>query len=40
MWQYTSTGQLDGIGGNVNIDRVYKDYPGIIRRAGLTCLRG
>ena len=40
MWQYTSTGQLDGIGGNVDINHVYKDYPGIIRRAGLTCLRG
>ena len=40
MWQYTSTGQMDGIGGNVDINHVYKDYPGIIRRAGLTCLRG
>lgn len=40
MWQYTSTGQLDGISGNVDISHAYKDYPDIIRRAGLTCLRG
>ena len=40
MWQYTSTGQLEGITGNVDISHVYKDYPSIITRAGLTCLRG
>ena len=40
MWQYTSTGQLDGIAGNVDISHAYKDYPSIIARAGLTQLRG
>ena len=40
MWQYTSTGHLDGIAGNVDISHAYKDYPSIIARAGLTQLRG
>ena len=40
MWQYTSTGRLDGIAGNVDISHAYKDYPSIIARAGLTTLRG
>lgn len=40
MWQYTSTGKLDGIAGNVDISHAYKDYPSIIARAGLTQLRG
>ena len=40
MWQYTSKGSLPGISGNVDKNHVYKDYPSIITRAGLTCLRG
>lgn len=36
MWQYTSTGSVEGIRGNVDISHAYKDYPGIIRKAGLT----
>ena len=40
MWQYTSTGRLDGIAGSVDISHAYKDYPTIIARAGLTQLRG
>ena len=40
MWQYTSTGKLDGIAGSVDISHAYKDYPTIIARAGLTTLRG
>ena len=40
MWQYTSTGKLEGIAGNVDISHAYKDYPAIIARAGLTRLRG
>ena len=40
MWQYTSTGKLEGIAGNVDMSHPYKDYPGIIARAGLTQLRG
>ena len=38
--QYTSPGTLDCIAGNVDISHAYKDYPAIIARAGLTCLRG
>ena len=40
MWQYTSTGKLEGIAGNVDMSHPYKDYPSIINRAGLTTLRG
>ena len=40
MWQYTSTGKLDGIAGNVDMNHAYKDYPAIIARAGLTTMRG
>ena len=40
MWQYTSTGKLAGISGNVDMNHVYKDCPAIIARAGLSCLRG
>ena len=40
MWQYTSTGRLEGIAGNVDLSHAYKDYPAIIARAGLTRLRG
>ncbi len=35
MWQYTSTGRVDGIAGNVDLDESFKDYPSIIRAAGL-----
>lgn len=38
MWQYTSTGTVDGISGNVDRDISYKDYPAIIRAAGLNHL--
>ena len=43
MWQYTSKHKMAGVPGNnglVDMNHVYKDYPGIITRAGLTCLRG
>ena len=40
MWQYTSTGRLEGIAGNVDLSHAYKDYSSIIARAGLTQLRG
>ena len=39
MWQYSSTGTLPGIGTNVDLDIAYKNYPSIIRRAGLNNLR-
>jgi hypothetical protein len=34
MWQYSSTGSVDGISGNVDMDYCYKDYPGIIKKNG------
>lgn len=38
MWQYSWTGNIPGIQGNVDLDWAYKDYPTIIRRAGLNHL--
>ena len=43
MWQYTNKFKMPGVpenGGLVDMSHVYKDYPGIITRAGLTQLRG
>lgn len=39
MWQYTSVGSVPGVKENVDISHAYKDYPGIIRKAGLTALK-
>lgn len=35
MWQYSWQGRVAGIGGDVDMDYSYKDYPAIIRAAGL-----
>lgn len=35
MWQYSSSGAVDGIAGRVDLDISYKDYPSIIRSAHL-----
>lgn len=35
MWQYTSSGSVAGISGRVDMNEAYKDYPAIIRAAGL-----
>ena len=35
MWQYTSSGSVTGIIGNVDMDYCYKDFPSIIKAAGL-----
>lgn len=35
LWQYTSSGSVDGIPGRVDRDIAYKDYSTIIREAGL-----
>jgi len=35
MWQYSSTGKVNGIKTNVDMDIAYKDYPRIIKKAGL-----
>ena len=40
MWQYTSTGHVAGIDGPVDLNRVYKDYPAIIKKAGLCKMKG
>lgn len=35
MWQYSSTGRVNGIAGNVDMDTSYVDYPAIIKLNGL-----
>lgn len=35
IWQYTSTGRVDGIDGHVDKNECYRDFPPIIRKAGL-----
>lgn len=38
IWQYTWNAQIDGITGKVDENISYKDYPTIIRNAGLNHL--
>ena len=40
IWQYSSTGSIPGISGNVDLDIGYVDYPSVIRSAGLNHLSG
>lgn len=35
IWQYTSKGSVPGITGNVDLNVSYKNYPAIIKAAGL-----
>ena len=35
MWQYSSTGRVDGISGDVDLDYCYVNYPQIIKNSGL-----
>lgn len=35
LWQYTHTGSIAGLNGNVDKNRAYKNYPKIIKDAGL-----
>ena len=35
LWQYSSTGKVNGINGNVDMNYSYKDYPNIIKIKGL-----
>lgn len=35
VWQYSSTGRVSGIIGDVDMDYCYKDFPSIIKAAGL-----
>lgn len=39
MWQYSSTGRVNGINGNVDMNKAYRNYPRIIRNAGLNGCR-
>ena len=39
MWQYTSTANVPGVSGNVDLSHAYKDYAKIIAKKGLTRLR-
>lgn len=39
LWQYSWTGSMPGISGDVDLDYAYKDYPGIIKSARLNGLR-
>ena len=34
IWQYSSSGRVDGISGNVDMDIAYQDYPSIIKNGG------
>lgn len=38
VWQHSSTAKVNGISGNVGANVAYKDYPTIIRKAGLNKL--
>lgn len=35
VWQYSATGEVDGINGAVDLDYCYVDYPKMIKAAGL-----
>ncbi|MBQ8781095.1 MAG: glycoside hydrolase family 25 protein [Oscillospiraceae bacterium] len=35
MWQYSSTGRINGINGDVDLNKMYRDYPSVIKRAEL-----
>lgn len=39
MWQYSSTGSVSGINGNVDMDICYEDYPTIIKQKGWNGLK-
>lgn len=39
MWQYSSTGKVNGISGEVDMNRGYVDFPKMIREAGLNGLK-
>ena len=38
IWQYSSTGRVNGISGNVDLNKAYKNYPALIAAAGLNNL--
>ena len=40
IWQYTGSGRVPGISGDVDLDWAYKDYAAIIQRKGLGKVKG
>lgn len=38
IWQYSSKGVIDGISGNVDVNKAYIDFPTVIKKAGLNRL--
>lgn len=38
IWQYSSTEKIEGVKGNVDVNKCYKNYPRIIREMGLNRL--
>lgn len=39
MWQYTNEGKISGVSKGVDLNHAYKNYPAIIKRAGLTQIK-
>lgn len=39
LWQYSSTGKIDGINGNVDLNISYKNYPEIMKNKGLNSFK-
>ena len=39
LWQYTSKGSVPGVKNGVDLNHAYKDYPVIIKKAGLTRMK-
>lgn len=39
IWQYSDSGKIDGINGNVDLNISYKDYPSIVKANGLNGLK-
>ena len=39
MWQYTSKGSVPGVKNGVDLSHAYKNYPDILKRAGLTRMK-
>jgi GH25 family lysozyme M1 (1,4-beta-N-acetylmuramidase) len=34
IWQFTQSGRIDGVSGNVDLNVAYKDYPALIKKYG------
>ncbi len=40
LWQYTNEGKIPGVKSGVDLSHAYKDYPAIIKKAGLGKMKG